>query len=160
MNPFAGNQVSLNTKTPKPLGFDPQQTNAAYKFQRAQADAVADPRLNMKGFDKAGFSRGKGQQGYAAAGAANAYADQMAQAQNIPLQDASVNANLGLQQAASQDQMGLALARLQEQANQQQAMANLQRQANASGFAGGMFRNLIGSIGGGSSGGLLSGLMG
>lgn len=159
MDPFAGNQVTMNTKAPKPMGFAPQQTDAAYNFQRAQADAVADPRLNMKAYDKAGFSRGKGQQGYAAAGAANAYADQMAQAQNIPLMDAAANANLGLQQQASQDQMGLALARLQEQANQQQAMANLQRQANASGFSGGMFKNLLGSIGG-SSGGLLSGLMG
>lgn len=162
MNPFAGtNSVDMNPKPPKPLGFTDQQTNGAYNFQRAQADAVADPRLNMKAFDRAGFSRGKGQQGYAAAGAANAYADQMSQAQQIPLMDSSVNANMGLQYAASRDQQGLALARLQEQAAQQQAMANLQRQANASGFAGGMFKSLLGGgLMGTGSGGLLSGLMG
>lgn len=175
MNPFAGasgNDVAMNPKPPKPLGFTDKQTNAAYNFQRAQADAVADPRLNMKAFDRAGFSRGKGQQGYAAMGAANAYADQMSQAQQVPLMDAAANANIGLQYDASRDQHGLALARLQEQANQQQALAALQRQGMASGFAGNMFKNLMGNTGGSGGGlmgmlignngpgGLLSGLMG
>jgi hypothetical protein len=147
MNPFAGaqqNTVALSPQKPNPLGFSPHQTNAAFNFQRAQADAAGDSRMNMKAFDKAGFSRSKGQQGYAAAGAANAYADQMSQAQQIPLQDASANANIGLQQAASQDQMGLALARLQEQSAHQQAMANLQRQSNTLGFAGNILSGLMG----------------
>jgi hypothetical protein len=147
VNPFAGaqtNNVALTPKTPKPPGITESQTGAAYNFQRAQADAVADPRLNLKAYDKAGFSRGKGQQGYAASGSANAYADQMSQAQQIPLQDAAANANLGLQYSASQDQMGLALARLQEQAAQQQAMAALQKQSNALGFAGNLLSGLLG----------------
>lgn len=126
------------------MGLGEDQTKAAYNFQRAQADAVADPRVNMKAFDKAGFSRGKGQQGYAAAAAANAYADQMGQAEQIPLQDAASNANLQLQYNASRDQQGLALARLQEQAAQQQAMANLQRQQNAMGFTGNLLSGLMG----------------
>jgi hypothetical protein len=157
MPAFAQDQIQLYAKPNKPLGFDQQQTDSAYKYQRAQAQAVADPRMNMKAYDKAGMSRGKGQQQYAASAAANAYAKEASAAEQIPLQDAAANANLNLQYAASQDQMALQLARIQEQMRQQQALAALQRQANASGFAGGMFRNLTGSLGGGN---LLSGLMG
>lgn len=152
----AKDKIDIYTQPNKPLGFDQGQTRGAYNFQRAQGQAVADPRMNMKAFDKAGMSRGKGQQQYAATSAANAYAKEAAAAEGIPLQDASANANLNLQYAASQDQMALQLARVQEQIRQQRAMAALQQQANASGFAGGMFRDLTGSLGGGN---LLSGLM-
>lgn len=149
--------VSLYGQSPKPSGFAPEQTNAAYNYQSAQASAAADPRMNLKGFDRAGVSRGKGQEAYAASQAANAYAQQMSGAETIPLQDAAANANLSLQQQVSQEQLGLQLAQLQEQMRQQQALASLQRQSNAMGFAGGMFKDITGSLGGG---GLLSGLLG
>lgn len=155
MAAFASNNVQLARKPQRPLGFDQQQTDAAYNTQSAQAISASDPRMNMKGYDKAGMSRGKGQQAYAANSAANAYAQQMASAEAIPLQDASANANVNLQHQASEDQYGLQLARLQEQMRQQQALAALQQQANATGFAGGMIRDITGSLGNG----LLSGLM-
>ncbi len=137
------NDIELYRKPNRPMGFSDQQTQGAYNYQRAQAQAVADPRMNMKAYDKAGMSRGKGQQQYAATAAANSYADQAAAAENIPLQDAASNANLNLQYAASQDQTALQLARVQEQLRQQQALAALQQQANAAGYAGGLVGNLL-----------------
>lgn len=148
------NQVTLNERLNRPTGFAPNQTGAAYNYQRAQAQAVADPRMNMKAYDKAGVSRGKGQQQYAAGAAANAYAQQASAAEQIPMQDAAANANIGLQYAASQDQLGLQMAQFQEQIRQQEAMAALQRQANAAGLASGLVRNVTGG------GNLLSGLLG
>lgn len=135
--------IQLYKRPQKPVGFTDQQTQGAYNYQRAQAQAVADPRMNMKAYDKAGLSRGKGQQQYAAAAAANAYAPQAAAAEDIRLQDAASNANLGLQYDASQDQTALQLARIQEQLRQQRAMAALQQQANATGYTGGLIGNLL-----------------
>lgn len=140
---LAPDDIELHRRPNRPLGLADQQTQGAYNYQRAQASAVADPRMNMKAYDKAGMSRGKGQQQYAAASAANAYAGQAADAENIPLQDAASNANLNLQYAASQDQTALQLARLQEQMRQQQALAALQQQANAAGYTGGLMSNLL-----------------
>jgi hypothetical protein len=146
MPAFAQDELQLYAKPNKPLGFDQRQTDSAYNYQRAQSQAVADPRMNMKAYDKAGMSRGKGQQQYAASSAANAYAKEAAAAEQIPLQDAAANANLNLQYSASQDQMALQLARLQEQMRQQQALAALQRQGNAAGFAGGQVRNILSGL--------------
>lgn len=140
---LAPDDIDLYKRPNKPIGFTDQQTQGAYNYQRAQASSAADPRMNMKAYDKAGMSRGKGQQQYAAAAAANAYADQASAAENIPLQDAASNANLNLQYAASQDQTALQLARVQEQMRQQQALAALQQQANAAGYTGGLMGNLL-----------------
>lgn len=145
---------TLKVQSQRPQGFAPQQTQGAYNFQKAQAHSASDPRMHMKGFDKAGLSRGKGQQGYAAASAAQAYGQANEAAEGIGLQDSVSNANLNLQYDASRDQQSLALARLQEQMRNQQAMFGLQRQANAMGFAGNMLNDVMGS-----GGGLLSGLM-
>lgn len=146
MPAFVRDQIQSYTQPAKPLGFAQQQTDAAYNQGRAQAQAVADPRMNMKAYDKAGMSRGKGQQQYAATSAANAYAQAAGAAEQIPMQDASTNANMGLQHAASQDQMALQMSQLQEQMRQQQALAALQRQSNASGFLGGTVQNLLSGL--------------
>lgn len=140
MNPFS---QTLTTTARRPQGFTPQQTQGEYNFQKAQAHAAGDPRMHMKGFDKAGFSRSKGQQGYAAAAAANAYAQQNTAAENVPLQDAVANANLDLQYDAAMDQQSLALARLQEQMRNQQRMFQLQQQGNATGFTGSLLSGLM-----------------
>jgi hypothetical protein len=148
---------NIQVQSQRPQGFTPQQTQGAYNFQKAQAHASSDPRMHMKGFDRAGFSRGKGQQGYAAASSAQAYGQGNAAAEGIGLQDAASNANLGLQYDASRDQQGLALARLQEQMRNQQSMFGIQRQANAMGLAGNIFGGVMNSLGGG--GNLLTGLL-
>lgn len=147
----------LQVQSQRPQGFSPQQTQGSYNFQKAQSHASSDPRMHMKGFDRAGFSRGKGQQGYAAASAAQAYGQGAEAAEGIGLQDAASNANLNLQYDASRDQQALALARLQEQSRNQQAMFGIQQQANAMGLAGNIFGSVMGSMGGG--GNLLSGLL-
>lgn len=146
MPAFAQNNVTMYQKPGQQQGFSQQQTDSAYNYQRAQAQSVADPRMNMKAYDKAGMSRGKGQQQYAASAAANAYANAAAEAEQVPMQDASANANIRLQNAASQDQMGLQLATMQEQIRQQQALAALQQQANATGFVGGSVRNILSGL--------------
>jgi len=149
--PGPPNQVQLTAHAPQ--GFTPQQTRGSRNYQMAQAHATSDPRLQMKGYDRAGLSRSKGQQAYAASAGANAYAQQAAAAANVPLQDAASNANLRLQYDMSRNQQALALARIQEQVRNQQRMFALQNQANAMGFVG----NLFGDIGGGQ---ILQGLTG
>ena len=131
---------TLKVHSQRPQGFQPQQTQGAYNFQKAQAHATSDPRMHMKGFDKAGLSRGKGQQGYAAASAAQAYGQANEAAEGIGLQDSVSNANLNLQYDASRDQQALALARLQEQMRNQQAMFGLQQQANQAGLLSGLMQ--------------------
>lgn len=131
---------TLKVQSQRPQGFQPQQTQGAYNFQKAQAHATSDPRMHMKGFDKAGLSRGKGQQGYAAASAAQAYGQANEGAEGIGLQDSVSNANLNLQYDASRDQQALALARLQEQMRNQQAMFGLQQQANQVGLLSGLMQ--------------------
>ena len=130
------NNVNLNQ--PRETGYSPRQTQGAYNFQQAQAFSAADPRMNMKGLDRPGVSRGSGQQGYAAAAAANAYANGMQNAESIPIQDASYNANTALQQQASRDQMAQQYAASQDQMRQQQAMFNLSNRQNTLGLLAGL----------------------
>jgi hypothetical protein len=137
---------NIQVQSRRPQGFTPQQTQGAYNNQKAQAHASSDPRMHMKGFDRAGFSRGKGQQGYAAASSAQAYGQGNAAAEGIGLQDAASNANLGLQYDASRAQQGLALARLQEQMRSQQSMFGIQQQANEMGLAGNIFGGLLNGL--------------
>jgi len=137
---------NITVQSQRPQGFTSQQTQGAYHNQKAQAHASSDPRMHMKGFDRAGFSRGKGQQGYAAASAAQAYGQGNAAAEGIGLQDSFSNANLGLQYDASRDQQGLALARLQEQMRNQNSMFGIQRQANEMGLAGNIFGGLLNGL--------------
>lgn len=134
---------NVQTNAQRPQGFATQQTQGAYNFQKAQAHAASDPRMHMKGFDRAGFSRGKGQQGYAAGAAAQAYGQQNANAESVGLQDAASNANLNLSYDAAQDQQSLALARLQEQSRNQQSMFGIQQQANQAGLFGTLLSGLL-----------------
>jgi hypothetical protein len=143
---YAASKHNIQVQSQRPQGFASQQTQGAYNNQKAQAHASSDPRMHMKGFDRAGFSRGKGQQGYAAASAAQAYGQGNAAAEGIGLQDAASNANLGLQYDASRDQQGLALARLQEQLRSQQSMFGVQQQANEMGLAGNIFGGLLNGL--------------
>jgi len=94
--------------------------------------------MNMKGLDRPGLSRAGGQQSYAAAAAANAYANGMQNAESIPIQDASYNANAALQQQASRDQMSQQYAAFQERLRQQQAMFDISNKQTALGLLSGL----------------------
>lgn len=158
-------QNQLHTQ-PNPYTYSPQQTAAAQNTAQANAYQMADPRFNAKQYQKAGISSGKGQQYLGAAKGAQEYAQGMANAQQVGMQDAYSNANLQLQDQTMRNQFGMALAGLQEDNAQMNYMNALNQQQQAMGFMGDTFKNFTGMFGGSGSGGnqgmlnsLLSGLL-
>lgn len=145
----AQNQVSLKTP-PNPYSFNPQQTNASYNWNRAQAVQKADPRFNAKQYQRAGMSSSKGTAAAGAAEAGNAYAQGMAAAEASRMQDAYANANMQLADQVERDRYSNALIGLQEQNAQSNWMNNMQSMQNAQGFMGdfmgGMTKNIFGGM--------------
>lgn len=119
------------------LGFSPRQTNASANSSQAQAFASADPRFTAKSFDRAGFSRGQGQYSQGAVQGAEAFATNMGKARDTRLQDAYATANMQLQDQGRQQQFGLALAGLNEDARQTQWNNAQQMAGNLSGLLNG-----------------------
>lgn len=107
------NQVSVYQQPPT-TGFSQRQSNASANNSQAKAFASSDPRYTAKAFDKAGFSRGRGQMSQGAAKGAEAFANNMAQAQETRLQDQSYNAQQQLDNQNRNQQFGFALAGLNE----------------------------------------------
>lgn len=135
------NAVQLN-QTP-PTGYTPQQQQAAFSQQMAQALALGDPRFQMKSLDRAGFSRGGAQRNQAGINAAQAMADGIAAAYQQQMDDSQYNANLLLQGQQRQADQAQALAGLQQQDAYAQQMAQLQRQQAAMNFAGSLLGGLL-----------------
>lgn len=152
---FGGNNVMLHSQ-PNPYTFTPQQTNASYNWNRAQAAQKADPRFNAKQYQRGGISSSKGTASLGAADAANAYATGMANAEAARMQDAYSNANLQLSDQVERDRYSNALIGLQEQRNQANWMNDMQSMQNAYGFMGDMMGGM-GKSGGGIFGGLMGG---
>lgn len=147
---------------PRPdLGPSRGQVSANYNNIRADADAMSDPRLNTKGLDRGGLSRGLGQQYMGSVAAAKAYGDQLSAAEKGLLSDASGTATMGLRNQAAQEQQGIALSQLQQQQAQRQWQNQFQQYKNATDFTGGIFSNLLGGGGGGglNVNSILSGLL-
>jgi hypothetical protein len=143
-----GPRVRIDTP-PNPYTYSEQQTNAAQNNARANATQAADPRYNAKQYQRAGISAGKGQEYLGAAKGAQAYAQGMAEADSIGMQDAYANADRRLQDETMRDQFGQALAGLSEQNAQAAYMNQLQSQQRAMGFMGDTFKNFTGMFGGG-----------
>jgi hypothetical protein len=160
------NNVNLYQSPNPALGYTPQQTNAEANYHQAMAHAASDPRYNAKQYDRPGVSRGKGQYAYGAAQGAQGYAQNMANAEQVRMGDAYANANMQLGEQGRQQEFGMALAGLQEQQAQQDAMFQMGQQSRAMDFAGNAFNQMMGG-GGGSpmaafnsfGGGPLRGLM-
>ena len=131
------NSVRLKTP-PNPFTYSPQQTNAAYNWNTAQAYRQGDQRASSKPFQRAGMSSSKGTQYLGASDAANAYSQGMASAEASRMQDAYANANMQLQDQVERDRYSNALMGLQEDAAQQQWMHNYQSMNNAMNFMTGM----------------------
>lgn len=149
-----GNNAMLHSQ-PNPYTLSPQQTNASYNFNRAQAVQKADPRFNAKQYQRAGMSSSKGTAASGAADAANAYASGMATAEAGRMQDAYSNANLQLADQVERDRYSNALLGLQEQRNQANWMNDMQSMQSAYGFMG----DVMGGMGKGG-GGIFGNLMG
>jgi len=160
------NNVNLYQKPNPALGYTQRQTNADSNYHQAMAHASSDPRFTAKQFDRPGSSRGTGQYAYGAAQGAQNYAQNMASAEQSRISDAYANAGMQLGEQSRQQDYGMALAGLQEQQAQQDAMFRMGQQSRAMDFAGNAFNQMVGG-GGGSpmtafnsfGGGPLRGLM-
>ena len=134
--------------------FSPQQvpnTQGMFNTALANAQASADPRFNMKAMDRNGVSRGKGTMATAGIQAAQNLADGIAQAYQIPAQDAATNANNTLQYQTNQENFGQGISNIAQQNDYANAMAALQRQQNVLNFQGNALGGLLGSIGNSSN---------
>lgn len=133
-------QTTTNTIAPQPV----PQTNGAFNTAFAQAQASADPRFNMKEYDRAGISRSKGTKAQANITAQQSLADGMAQAYQVPMQDALANANNTLGYEQMQEGYGQQLTGLAQQNDYANALAALQRQQNAMNYQSGVLGGLLG----------------
>jgi hypothetical protein len=134
--------------------FAPQQvpnTQGMFNTAMANAQASADPRFNEKAMDRNGVSRGRGTMATAGIQAAQNLADGIAQAYQIPAQDASTNANNTLQYQANQENFGQGISNIAQQNDYANAMAALQRNQNVLNFQGNALGGLLGSIGNSSN---------
>lgn len=138
-----------NVYLQQPFGgpqYTQQQTNAASNYQRAMADQAGNPRYTSKQYQRPGLSSSKGTDYAGAAEAAQAYAKGMAGGEAARMGDAYYNANQSLDEQVRRSQFGTALAALNEQRNQAQAMHNLQSMGNATGFMGNVFQDFMGNM--------------
>lgn len=122
-------------------------TQAAFNNQMAAAHASADPRWNMKQLDKAGFSRGAGQNAMAGINAAQNLAQGVANAYAGNLRDAQTNAATTLGNQAASENTSLALRDLAQQQDYDEAMSGLQRQGMSQGLLNGLLGGLFNDIG-------------
>lgn len=132
----------------------PQQTpgtRAALNTGIAKAQADADPRFQQKEWDRNGVSRGRGTQAMAGIKSAQAMADGLAKAYQVPMQDAVTDAGNALQYETQQESYGLGTSGIAQQNDYANALAALQRQQAAMNFTGNALGGLLGSIGGGGN---------
>lgn len=157
-------QTYTDTVPPAPI----PKTSGAFNNAFAQAQSSADPRFNMKQYDRAGISRGKGTAAQANIQGQQALADGLAQAYQIPMQDAVANANNTLNYDQMRETYGQQLSGLAQQNDYANAMAALQRQQNGMNFQSNILGGLLGDVGGmlgglwktGSGGGWLNSILG
>lgn len=134
--------MNIRTNLPKPQGYTPNQMNASFNQAMASAHQAADPRYSLKELDKAGMSRGAGQQYLGGIHAANRLADGVAAAYSQNLQDQATNADLSIDPTA--ESVGLNVGGIAQQVQYANALAALQRQRQA------MSGNALGGLLGGN----------
>lgn len=134
--------MNIRTNLPKPQGYTPGQMNASFNQAMASAHQAADQRYSLKGLDKAGMSRGAGQQYLGGINSATRLANGVAEAYSQNLQDQAANANLAIDPTA--EGFGLNVGGIAQQAQYANALAALQRQRQA------MSGNALGGLLGGS----------
>lgn len=136
---------STNVTNPKPEMMP--HTQAAFSTAMAKAQASADPRFNMKEFDRAGISRGKGTKAQAGIKAAQSLSDGVAQAYQIPAADAVTDATNNLQWQGDVESYAQGAGSIDMQNEYAKALAALQRQQNALNFQGNALNGLLGTVG-------------
>lgn len=150
--------TNINTTPPSQV----PHTQSAFNTAVAKAQASADPRFNMKEYDRAGVSRSRGTQAQAGIKAAQSLADGIADAYAIPATDAAANANNMLQYQQGMENYGLGAGSIAMQDQYSAALNALQRQQAAMQFQGGALGGLLGAVGkaGGGVGGWLDNFLG
>ena len=139
--------ATTNAQMPEALYSGKPVSNNAL----ARAQAMADPRFNMKEYDRAGISRGRGTMAAAGIKAAQALAEGVAGAYQRPLQDAAQDAKDRTTAETQRETFGQGITALQQQHDYANALAALQRQQNAMNFQGNLLSGLLGSVGGGGT---------
>jgi hypothetical protein len=118
------NQVNLYQQPP--TGYTPAQMRGGFNNAQARALASGDMRANMKGYDRAGFSRGMGQKNQAGIAAGQSVIDGLQQAYRGAIGDQLYNANMALDGRVGQEAFGQALGGLQQQQAYQDQLNRLQ----------------------------------
>jgi len=136
---------STNVTNPKPEPTP--KTQAAFSTAMAKAYASADPRFNMKEYDRAGISRGRGTQAQAGIKAAQSLADGVSQAYGIPAADAVTDATNDLQWQGDVESYAQGAGSIDMQNEYAKALASLQRQQAAMNFQGNALNGLLGTVG-------------
>lgn len=102
----------------------------------ANAYAAADPRHNVKEFDRPGMSRGKGAYSQAGIRAGQGFIQGLADAYSQQMQDSNTLAGQQLENNAAQEQYANALGGLATQADYAQQMSRLQQMGALYGLIG------------------------
>lgn len=135
--------TTTSTFAPKPV----PNTQGMFNTAMANAQASADPRFHMKAMDRNGVSRGQGTLATAGIQAAQSLADGIAQAYQIPAQDAATNANTTLQYQTNQENFGQGTSNIAMQNDYANALAALQRNQNVLQYQGNALGGLLGNVG-------------
>lgn len=138
--------MNIYSNPPQAFGYTPQQMQGAFNQNMAQAHAEADPRFSMKPLDRAGMSRGAGQQQLAGVASAQRLAEGIAKAYGQQAEDQAANAGLASGNAAAVEGAGLDVSALAQQRRYADALAALQRQQAAMN----MQQNALGGLLGGN----------
>lgn len=126
-----------------PAGLTAQQMRAQMNNTYAKALALGDPRMNVKQYDRAGVSRGRGAWNQAGIDAASKMADGIAEAYSQDLQNRQYNADIGLRGSLAQEQNAQALGGLNQQNSYANQMAQLQRQQMGMNLASSLLGGLL-----------------
>jgi len=122
------NKVTLNQQ---PLAFSPSRLSP---YTYSQAVASADPRYQMKGLDRAGFSRGAGQQQQAGIQGAQSFTKGIADAYSRQLANQTMKAQARMQDEQGREKTAQQLGGMQEQDAYAGQLAGLNRQATLMNF--------------------------
>lgn len=131
--------TSITTQAPRRSEW----TGGAFNNALAAAQASADQRFNAKEYDRPGVSRGLGTGSQAGIKAAQSLADGVADAYQIPMQDAARDAGTDLAFQQQREQLGLGASGLAMQADYANALAALERQRQAQQFQGNVLGGLM-----------------
>jgi hypothetical protein len=137
--------MNVNFYQPNAPKLSKRQTDAAANQFVAQAYQAADARGTGGDFTRQGMSRGGGQYSLGAVKGASGFADNMLRANQARMGDAFANANQELEETASRERFGTALAGLADDRMDSDWNANMDRFQQGYNLLNGLFGGFGGS---------------